>query len=52
MVIPNKYGVVLLVDHIKLVSKYPQLSMSYANTQTACKDCNLGKSNKFKDIWL
>jgi 5-methylcytosine-specific restriction endonuclease McrA len=34
------------VDHIKPISKYPELKLSFDNLQILCEDCNLGKSNK------
>jgi hypothetical protein len=33
------------VDHIKPISKHPQLSLSESNLQVLCRACNLGKSN-------
>jgi hypothetical protein len=36
----------LHVDHIKPVSKYPELKLELGNLQVLCEDCNLGKSNK------
>lgn len=35
------------VDHIKPLSIYPELSLSFENLQLLCIDCNQGKSNKF-----
>lgn len=40
-------NVELHVDHIKPVSKHPELAFSFSNLQTLCKDCNLSKSNKY-----
>jgi len=37
------------VDHIKPRSKFPELSLEFSNMQILCRDCNLGKSNKFSD---
>lgn len=37
------------VDHIKPISKYPELTFDINNLQVLCKDCNLSKSNKFED---
>lgn len=34
------------VDHIKPISKFPELKLSFDNLQILCEDCNLGKSNK------
>jgi len=44
-----KNGVELHVDHIKPISKYPELRLEIENLQVLCRDCNLGKSNKFED---
>jgi hypothetical protein len=35
----------LHVDHIKPVSKYPELKLEFDNLQILCENCNLGKSN-------
>lgn len=35
----------LHVDHIKPVSRYPELKLDFNNLQILCKSCNLGKSN-------
>ncbi len=37
------------VDHIKPRSKYPELELDQNNLQLLCKDCNLGKSNRYED---
>ena len=36
----------LHVDHIKPISKYPELKMEISNLQVLCKKCNMDKSNK------
>jgi len=36
------------VDHIKPRSLYPHLALDPKNMQVLCKDCNLGKSNKWE----
>lgn len=36
---------VLHVDHIKPISKYPELALDKSNLQVLCEDCNFGKSN-------
>lgn len=41
----------LHVDHIKPISKYPELSLEQSNLQVLCRDCNLGKSNKDEIDW-
>ena len=41
---PNKENkVVLHVDHIKPVRKYPELALNIDNLQVLCNDCNQGK---------
>lgn len=35
----------LQLDHIKPVSKYPELTFEYSNLQILCKECNIKKSN-------
>lgn len=42
---------ILHVDHIKPISKYPELKLSFENLQILCKECNLGKSNKDQTDW-
>lgn len=39
----------LHVDHIKPVSKFPELKLCYENLQILCSECNLGKSNVYFD---
>lgn len=39
------------VDHIKPISKYPELKLTFDNLQILCEDCNLGKSNKDETDW-
>lgn len=39
------------VDHIKPKSKYPELAFELNNLQILCRECNLGKSNKYEDDW-
>jgi 5-methylcytosine-specific restriction endonuclease McrA len=41
----NARNVELHVDHIKPISRFPELKLSFDNLQVLCKDCNLGKSN-------
>lgn len=41
--------VILQVDHIRPRSKFPDLALDIDNLQVLCKDCNLGKSNKFEN---
>lgn len=36
----------LHVDHIKPISRYPDLALQLDNLQILCSQCNLGKSNK------
>ncbi len=42
-------GVVLQVDHIKPRSIYPELALVADNLQVLCRECNVGKSNKYSD---
>jgi hypothetical protein len=35
----------LHVDHIKPLSKHPDLALDFDNLQELCRDCNIGKSN-------
>ena len=48
----NSSNVELHVDHIKPISKYPNLALEEKNLQVLCKNCNLGKSNKFEDNFV
>lgn len=41
----------LHVDHIKPRSKYPELALTISNLQVLCRQCNLGKSNRYEDDW-
>lgn len=41
-----KPGVSLTIDHIKPVSKFPELSLDIENLQVLCWACNTKKSNK------
>ncbi len=41
-----KVGVYLTIDHIKPVSKYPELFLDIDNMQVLCNECNQEKSNK------
>lgn len=45
---PNIHGVVLNVDHIKPMKKYPELALVFENLQVLCGACNHGKSNKYE----
>lgn len=48
---PKKHGIVIHVDHIKPISKYPHLKLHLDNLQILCDECNLGKSNRYKTDW-
>lgn len=48
---PASHGIVIHVDHIKPISKYPKLKLDKSNLQLLCEDCNLGKSNKYETDW-
>jgi 5-methylcytosine-specific restriction endonuclease McrA len=41
-------NVELHVDHIKPLSKFPDSALDENNLQVLCRECNLGKSNKFE----
>jgi hypothetical protein len=47
--VTRETGAVLHVDHIRPVSIYPELALREDNLQVLCRDCNLGKSNRFSD---
>jgi hypothetical protein len=42
-----KPGISLTVDHIKPVSKFPELALDIDNLQVLCWECNQKKSNKY-----
>lgn len=46
---PRDDGAVLHVDHIRPISKFPELALEESNLQVLCADCNLGKSNRYED---
>ncbi|MCH7696168.1 MAG: HNH endonuclease [Proteobacteria bacterium] len=37
------------MDHIKPVSKYPELARDLNNLQVLCEDCNVSKGNQHED---
>lgn len=37
----------LHVDHVKPISKFPELKLDYNNLQVLCEECNMGKSKGF-----
>jgi hypothetical protein len=39
------------VDHIHPRSLYPDLALEAANLQVLCKDCNLGKRDRYVTDW-
>ena len=39
----------LHVDHIKPRAKHPHLELEFDNLQVLCRDCNMGKLDKFED---
>lgn len=47
--ITKDQGAIFQVDHIKPISKHPELKLCEDNLQVLCLECNLGKSNKFED---
>lgn len=40
-------GARLHVDHIRPISRFPELKLNEDNLQTLCASCNVGKSNKY-----
>jgi len=44
-------GVVINVDHIKPVSRYPELAKDEDNLQVLCYDCNMAKAAKYETNW-
>ena len=46
-----KDGVLLHVDHIKPISKFPDLRLSLDNVQVLCEDCNVGKGSWDETDW-
>ena len=47
----RNHGIVLHVDHIKPISKFPDLRLDINNLQVLCEECNMGKSNKDDTDW-
>ncbi len=47
----SKDNIILHVDHIKPISKFPELRLELLNLQVLCEDCNIGKSNKDATDW-
>lgn len=46
-----KNGSVLCVDHIKPVSRYPELALDLNNLQVLCEQCNAGKAAWNETDW-
>lgn len=46
-----KDGAALHVDHIKPVSKCPELAYELDNLQVLCADCNIGKLDRDETDW-
>ncbi len=44
-------GAILHVDHIKPISKFPELRLSLDNVQVLCEDCNVGKGSWDQTDW-
>lgn len=47
----RKDGIVLHVDHVKPISKYPHLKLVLSNLQVLCEDCNMGKGAWDETDW-
>lgn len=47
----RQHEVVLHVDHIKPISRFPHLKLDPDNLQLLCQDCNLGKSAWDQTDW-
>jgi len=47
----KEQGAILQVDHIKPRSIYPELATDINNLQVLCRECNMGKRNKFATDW-
>lgn len=48
---PEESGASLQVDHIKPISKHPELAFEKTNLQVLCKPCNWGKLDRHEDDW-
>lgn len=44
-------GAVINVDHVKPISKFPELMREPSNLQVLCSDCNWGKGNRDVTDW-
>lgn len=44
-------GVVMNVDHIKPISKFPELRLDIGNLQVLCSACNQGKGRRDQTDW-
>ena len=44
-------GIRLMVDHIKPISRHPELASDPKNLQVLCASCNWGKMARFKTDW-
>jgi 5-methylcytosine-specific restriction endonuclease McrA len=44
-------GVVLHVDHVKPISRFPALRLTLSNLQVLCADCNMGKGAWDQTDW-
>lgn len=47
----RKDGTVLHVDHVKPISRFPELRLSLQNLQVLCEDCNMGKGGWDQTDW-
>lgn len=48
---PKEDGIKIHVDHIKPMSRFPELGLVFSNLQILCEDCNIGKGNRYKTDW-
>lgn len=46
-----KDGIIIHVDHVKPIFRYPELKLEITNLQVLCEDCNLGKGAWDETDW-
>lgn len=47
----ERHDIVLHVDHIKPLARFPHLALTFANLQILCEDCNVGKGARYTADW-